>query len=171
MNNKKILSLPLSLYFVEKIITKFQLEENFINSNFKLKKELDEIEELNNADEKDNLVNKIESRVAIKFLLNNGQSFEPSKVLRQIIEDLINNKIEFQELPSLIEKNLKTSKEVADLICQDVKSNELVIQEKNTEMEDSLHYDDLSSDPELTQKNNMIPEVKPKLKGINQDLM
>lgn len=170
MNNKKILSLPLSLYFVEKIITKFQLEENFINSNFKLKKELDEIEGLNNAGEEDNL-NKIKSRVAIKFLLNNGQSFEPSKVLRQIIEDLINNKIEFQELPSLIEKNLKTSKEVADLICQDVKSNELVIQEKNTEIDDSFHYEDLSSGPELTQKNNMIPEVKPKLKGINQDLM
>ena len=171
MNNKKILSLPLSLYFIEKIVTKFRLEENFINSNIQLKKELDEIEKLDKMEDPNNLIDKMERRVALKFLLNNGQSFEPSKVLRQIIEDLINSKIEFQDLPSLIEKNLKTSKEEADLICQDIKSNELVIQEKNTEIDDSFHYEDLSSGPELTQKNNIIPETKPKLRGINQDLM
>ena len=171
MNNKKILSLPLSLYFIEKIVTKFRLEENFINSNIQLKKELDEIEKLDKMEDPNNLIDKMERRVALKFLLNNGQSFEPSKILRQIIEDLINNKIEFQDLPSLIEKNLKTSKEEADLICQDIKNNELVIKEKNIEIGDFSNDDNFYSNLELTQENKISPELKPKIKGINQDLM
>jgi len=171
MNNKKILSLPLSLYFIEKIVTKFRLEENFINSNIQLKKELDEIEKLDKMEDPNNLIDKMERRVALKFLLNNGQSFEPSKILRQIIEDLINNKIEYEDLPSLIEKNIKTSKEIAELISQDIKNNELVIKEKNIEIGDFSNDDNFYSNLELTQENKISPELKPKIKGINQDLM
>lgn len=166
MKDKKP-SIKLLIDFVESIISSFHLEDNFINNNVSLGKKLNSLEP-----SEDYFIQKF----AIK-LIENGEPFKPTILLRKILTDLINKRIGFDNLPIEIENNLRTPQDTSTQISEKIKTNPLVI--KELESKDSAEY---FSDQEI---NNYLDELlggrgdlskepldkKQLPKGINQDLL
>lgn len=164
--HQKKLSIDLALFFVEKLVTSFQLENDLISANLEMKEKLNATGTLDEN---------MPDRTSIKFLFNNGVPFEPTKTLRQILEDLINDKITFQELSSILEKKFSISKEDANSMTKMIQNNPTVIQEKNAT---SADYSNMFADIEEEFATNSsqeekqgIPTTKTMPKGINQDLL
>lgn len=107
--------------FIEDIVLKYNLEKDFIEKDVLLKKKLDGI--TNPAE-----------RISLKFLYSQeiGQYIENNKPLeeiltsvkiKKIVEQLINKKIEFGDISSLLSQNIKAEPEIIKSIEEEIKNN------------------------------------------------
>lgn len=137
------------LSLIEEIVVKYDLEKDLIENDANLKNALSKAKDMSD-------------RVFLKFTYSTRiADYEeqnlpldiPSIKLKNIINNLINKKISINELPKLIQQDLKISPEVSDKIAGDIKNNKEIIEEINTTeptKENNLSEEKLEKDTHKT---------------------
>ena len=120
------------LIFLADIIVKYNLEKELVDETFNDIKESQTIERSFALFFNDIIEERVERGEKI-------EDFNPIVKLRLIIDSLINNKISYESLPSLIEKDLNISSEIANEIFLSIKENEDI-----KELRDGLVFDNMS---------------------------
>lgn len=117
--NKEILS------FIEEIMIKYGSENYLIEDDPLLKNKLSETKDLS-----ERTVIKLIFGKKIKEQKMAGKSLEdilPSMRLKRILEELVNKKLSFKDLPELIKKELHTEQLIADEIEKLIENNAEII--------------------------------------------
>ena len=120
------------LIFLADIIVKYNLEKELVDETFNDIKDSQTIERSFALFFNDIIEKRMERGEKI-------EDFNPIVKLRLIIDSLINNKISYESLPSLIEKDLNISSEIANEIFLSIKENEDI-----KELRDGLVFDNMS---------------------------
>ena len=120
------------LIFLADIIVKYNLEKELVDETFNDIKESQTIERSFALFFNDIIEERVERGEKI-------EDFNPIVKLRLIIDFLINNDISYESLPSLIEKDLNISSEIANEIFLSIKENEDI-----KELRDGLVFDNMS---------------------------
>lgn len=162
--NTKKPSMDLWFNFIESLILRYHLEDNFIIGNPSLLKELNSID----PSGKDYFL----ERSVIKSIYNKNDYFQPTLILRKILTDLINKHIDSNNLTSIIQASLGIPLDVAEKISSDVKNNQQI----QKEMEINFTNESLDEKTniylkELEKDANYIVTNKSGPRGINQDLL
>lgn len=157
--NKKP-SMELWFNFVESLVYKYRLEDELINGGLS--------QQLNGFQPAENY---LFERASLKLISNNIRPFLQTSILQGILTNLINKKINFVDLPSIVQNKLKVSPEIAEKISEEIKNNSLVLKEIN----EDTNSTPLSDDEFENYLNNLleenVPEKKQSRMGLNQDLL
>ncbi|MFZ2390367.1 MAG: hypothetical protein WAW15_00925 [Minisyncoccales bacterium] len=128
--------------FIEELMIKYHLEDNFIEGDPLLKEKLSETENIS-----DRAVLKLIFGEKIKEQLKTGKSLEeflPSMKIKRIIEGLLEKKYSSKDLPELIKTALNISdseiKEISDAISSNVEILKLIAQPlSETDTEENIN--------------------------------
>jgi hypothetical protein len=147
------------LSFIEEIVVKYDLEKDLIENDADLKNVLSKAKDMSD-------------RVFLKFIYSNKiANYEkqnlildiPSMRLKNIINNLIDKKISINDLPALIQQDLKISPEISEKITEDIKNNKEIIEEINNQK--PINENDFS--PEKSEKDT----PKTSTKSIGYELL
>lgn len=119
------------LIFLADIIVKYSLEKDLVDETFNDLRNSQTLERSFALFFNDIIEKRMERGEKI-------EDFNPIVKLRLIIDSLINNKISYESLPSLIEKNLNISPKIANEIFLLIKENEDI-----KELRDGLVFDNM----------------------------
>lgn len=109
------------IYFIEGIVLEYNLEKDFIEEDVLLKKKLSGVDDL-----AERISNKLLFSKTINDYIKNNKPLEEILVsfrIKKIIEQLINNRISFDDLNALLSQNIKVSPEVIQSITEKIKKN------------------------------------------------
>ena len=135
------------LSIVEEIMVKYDLEKDIIENDATLKNKLSGIK---NYSERI-FIKYLYSEKINNFIQKNLTPDIPSVKLREIVEELIDKKISFGDLPNIIEKRLKISPDISKKISVDLEGNKEIATEMARVKE--FDNDDEKKEPEKKEKN------------------
>jgi len=151
------------IYLIESIVLEYNLEKDFIEGDSLLKKKLADVTDL-------------AERISIKLLysqtindyINNNKPLEEilaSFKIKKIIEQLINNKINFDDLNILLSQNIKSSPEIIKSVEEKIKNNPSIKEIMNNKTEESKEIVDIEENPKKITNTKSIGNIL--LKKIN----
>lgn len=151
------------VYFIEGIVLEYNLEKDFIEGDSLLKKKMENVTDL-------------AERISIKLLysqvisdyINNNKPLEEilaSFKIKKIIEQLINNKINFDDLNILLSQNIKASPEIIKSIEEKIRNNPSIKEIMNNEAEGDKEIVDIEENPKKITSTKSIGNIL--LKKIN----
>ncbi|MFA5013621.1 MAG: hypothetical protein WC520_03630 [Candidatus Paceibacterota bacterium] len=158
---EKIISFNTRL-FIEDIITKYGLENFLVESDPEFASYFSDSQ---SAAER--ITAKLMFNKAVQEYLERNiplAEILPSEKLVVIVEDLINQEIEYNDLPILIKEELGVSEEIAMQIAQEIANNQKIANDRVSEF---IEEDFEEETPEDELPNMPVPEKKG---GLSQEL-
>ncbi len=151
------------VYFIEGIVLEYNLEKDFIEGDSLLKKKMENVTDL-------------AERISIKLLysqvisdyINNNKPLEEilaSFKIKKIIEQLINNKINFDDLNILLSQNIKASPEIIKSIEEKIRNNPSIKEIMSNEAEGDKEIVDIEENPKKITSTKSIGNIL--LKKVN----
>jgi len=147
------------LSFIEDIVLQHGLEKKLIAEDLLLKKKIEET-----ADRSEWPIIKIFYGEKIRERMAKGEKVEdilPSAKLKNIIYDLIEKKLSYDNLPTLIEKELKISTEISKKISESIEKSQEI---KNAPLSEEI-IELENNDSEDTPEKNTEDDIKKKSIG------
>lgn len=142
------------IYFIESIVLEYDLEKDFIEGDDLLKKKLSGVNDL-----AERISNKLLFSKTINDYIKNNKPLEEilaSFKIKKIIEELINNKISFDDLNALLSQSIKTSPEITQSIVEKIKINPLIKELMSSEVGES---EELIDGEENSKKNTNTKSI------------
>jgi hypothetical protein len=151
------------VYFIESIVLEYNLEKDFIEGDSLLKKKMENVTDL-----AERISTKLLYSQAINDYINNNKPLEEilaSFKIKKIIEQLINNKINFDDLNILLSQDIKASPEIIKAIEEKIRNNPSIKEIMNNEAEGDKVIVDIEENPKKITSTKSIGNIL--LKKIN----
>jgi len=151
------------VYFIESIVLEYNLEKDFIEGDSLLKKKMENVTDL-----AERISTKLLYSQAINDYINNNKPLEEilaSFKIKKIIEQLINNKINFDDLNILLSQDIKASPEIIKAIEEKIRNSPSIKEIMNNEAEGDKVIVDIEENPKKITSTKSIGNIL--LKKIN----
>lgn len=145
------------VYFIEGIVLEYNLEKDFIEGDSLLNKKMENVTDL-----AERISIKLLYSQAINDYINNNKPLEEILVsfkIKKIIEQLINNKINFDDLNILLSQNIKASPEIIKSIEEKIRNNPSIKEIMNNEAEGDKEIVDIEENSKKITSTKSIGNI------------